>query len=433
MPPSDQRMGPFPIAPTLALVLFLIGCQPAWAQPFVRSVEFRGMQRTKVSFLQPFLQTRSGETLQEERIASDEQTLRNLQLFASVSSEVIIEGDEALVFFDVTERVTRIPITNFGGITNNFWFQLGVNEYNWLGNGGSFGGYYQYYDRHSFKIFQQLPQLFSERWGMSYVLGRQSTREPAYFQGGTSEFDVDRWEAIGMVRHEIFRHLDRHESLILEFGGGYLNEIYNQRPGATFSYEGETHFHKYFLSTQLLYQRLNYFFHFVSGFAPGLTVQRVETINQDDTFWKGLFEMRYYKRVGRRGNPAIRVRAGVSSNDDSPFVPFVLDSYLTVRGSGNRVARGTSEFTVNVEYRHTVIDRQKWALQTVVFVDNSAWRPAGAPLLDMFDSENTVSFGGGGMRFYLQRIYNFILRVDYGASLTDPSTNGFVLGVGQYF
>ena len=143
--------------------------------------------------------------------------------------------------------------------------------------------------------------------------------------------------------------------------------------------------------------------------------------------------MRYYKRHGKRGNPAIRVRAGVSSNGDSPFVPFVLDSYLNVRGSGNRVARGTSEFTVNLEYRHTLIDRQKWALQSVVFIDNSSWRPAGAPLKDMFRKENTVSFGGGGARFYLQRIYNFILRLDYGVSLNDPSTNGFVLGVGQYF
>ena len=433
MPPLNLRNRITPIATAFALALILLCPQAVVAQPYVRSVEFRGLERTRVSFLTPFLQTRIGETLLEEQVASDVQTLRNLQLFASVSSEVVTEGDEALVFFDVSERVTRIPITNFGGITNNFWFQLGINEYNWLGNGGSLGGYYQFYDRHSFKVFQLLPQLFSERWGMSYVVGRQATREPAYFQGGNSEFDVDRWEAIAMVRYEIIRNLKRHESLVLELGGGYLNEIYNQRPGATFTYSGETHFHKIFLGTQLLYQRLNYFLHYVSGVAPSLRFQRVNTIDQTDTFWKGLLEVLYYKRVGKRGNPAIRIRAGLSSNDDTPFVPFVLDSYLNVRGSGNRVARGTSEFTVNLEYRHTIVDREKWAFQGVVFVDNSAWRPAGTPLMDMFASENTVSFGGAGMRFYMQRIYNFILRIDYGASLTDPSSNGFVLGVGQYF
>ena len=433
MPPSDQRKDLCPVTPALALVLALLCCSSAVAQPHVRSVEFRGLERTRGSYLLPFIQTSEGELLLEAQLSSDEQTLRNLQLFASVSSEVSIEGDNAYVIFHLTERVTRIPITNFGGITDNIWFQLGVNEYNWLGNGGSFGGYYQFYDRHSFKLFQQLPQLFGERWGMSYVFGRQSTREPAYFQGGTSEFDVDRWEATSMVRFEIFRHLDKHESLVLEFGGGYLNEIYNQRPGSSFSYDGETHFHKYFLSSQLVYQRLNYYFHYISGFAPSLLVQHVETFGSRNPFWKGLLEMRYYKRIGQRGNPAFRVRAGVSSNGDSPFVPFVLDSYLNVRGSGNRVARGTSEFTVNLEYRYTFIDRKKWALQGVAFLDNSAWRPAGTPLMDMFLPENMVSFGGGGLRFYLQRIYNFILRVDYGENLSGPSSNGFVLGVGQYF
>ena len=51
----------------------------------------------------------------------------------------------------------------------------------------------------------------------------------------------------------------------------------------------------------------------------------------------------------------------------------------------------------------------------------------------MFLSENTVSFGGGGLRLHVQRFYNFTLRMDYGISLTDPDSKGFVLGVGQYF
>ena len=377
--------------------------------------------------------TRPDQTYSEELIEIDVQTLRNLQLFASVDSEVVSEGGEALVVFKVQERVTRIPITKFGGITDNFWLQIGINDYNFLGRGGYFGGYYQYYDRHSFKLFHQIPQLFSQQWGLSYVLGRQSTREPAYFQDGNSEFDVDRWEFMGLLRFEMYRNLTRHEILLLEFGGGYLNETYNQRPGASFVYEGETHFDKYFLTAHLVYQKLNYFYHYVSGVAPGLLLQRVQTVGFDDTFLKLLAEFRGYHRLGRRGNLAVRVRAGISSNEDSPFVPFVLDSYLNVRGSGNRVARGTSEFTFNVEHRQTLIDRRKWAVQWVAFVDNSAWRPAGTPLMEMFKPENTVSFGGGGLRLHIQRVYNFTLRVDYGVSLTDPGERGLVLGVGQYF
>ena len=431
--PPDQCTSKLKVCTSVVLVYMLFCVGFVHAQPIVNRVEIRGLDKTKSDYLEPFIQTEVGQTLSMDEVDSDMQTLRNLQIFSSVDSEVITEEDRAIVLFDVTERVTRIPITNFGGITDNFWFQVGINEYNWLGRGGYFGGFYQFYDRHTFKIFQQLPYLFGQRWGLSYVLGRQATREPAYFQSGTSEFDVDRWEITTAARFEVFRNLDRHESLVWEFGGGYLNETYDQRPGASFVYDGETRFDKYFLQTSISYERLKYFYHYLSGIAPTIVFERVQTIGMDDSFWKVLGQMRVFRRVGKRGNPAMRMRLGISSNDDSPFVPFVLDSYLNVRGSGNRVARGTSEFTVNLEYRHTLIDRKKWAVQGVVFIDNSSWRQAGTPLFDMFLKENTVSFGGGGTRFYLQKIYSFTLRLDYGVNLNDASSKGFVLGVGQYF
>lgn len=406
---------------------------PAEGQPRVSAIEFRGLTRTQVKYLTPLLQTRRGDILDRSQVAGDEQSLHNLQLFASVSSHVEVVDDEAVVVFDLSERVTRIPITNFGGITENFWFQVGVTEYNWLGRGAHFGGYYQYYDRHSFKLFQQLPHLFSMRWGLSYTVGRQATREPAYFQSGTSDFDVDRWELTALVRHELYRNLRTHASVVIEAGGGYLHEIYGQRPGATFVYNGETDFDKYFLTSNITFERLNYFFHYLSGVRHRLTLQRVETVGLDNAFWKLLTEMRFYRRTGRRGNPAVRIRAGISTNDESPFVPFVLDSYLNVRGSGNRAARGTAEFTVNVEHRQTLIDRTRWAAQAILFVDRSSWRPAAAPLVQMFREENSVSFGGAGLRAHFKRIYNFTLRVDYGINLEDASSRGFVLGVGQYF
>ena len=409
------------------------GTEFALSQPRVTSIEFRGLERTRISYVLPYLETQRGGVLDSSIVASDVQSLHNLQLFASVDSRVIPDGEGVSVIFNVRERITRIPITNFGGITDNFWFQLGINEYNWLGRGAYFGGYYQFYDRHSFKVFQQIPQLFSERWGMSYTLGRQATREPAYFQESTSEFDVDRWEATAFLRHEAYRNLHRHESIVIEFGGGYLNEIYDQRPGATFVYAGDSRFDKLFLSLTATYQRLNYYSHNLSGVAHRLTLQRVQTFGVREPFLKLLSELRLHARVGQKANPSIRVRTGISSNEESPFVPFVLDSYLNVRGSGNRVARGTAEFTVNVEHRHTLLELSMGAIQGVAFIDLSAWRPAGTPIMDMFDMQNMVSFGGGGLRLHVYRIYNFTLRVDYGLNLSDSSMRGFVLGVGQYF
>ena len=415
------------------LLLALTVCQAVHGQIRIDAVEFRGLERTRTDFLMQFLQSQQGTMLDEDQVASDEQTLHNLQLFASVTTQVIPDGNTATLVFNVQERLTRIPITNFGGIRDNFWFQLGINEYNWLGRGGYFGGYYQFYDRHSFKVFQQLPQLFGPRLGLTYTVGRQATLEPVFFQGTSSEFDVDRWEITGLLRYEIYRNLEAHSSIVLEAGGGYLHEVYEQRPGDAFVYTGDTRFDKYFVTAKATFQHLNYNFYKLDGMSISAYVQQVGTWGVRDMFWKGLMELKMYRSMGDWFNPALRIRAGVSSNDDSPFVPFVLDSYLNVRGSGNRVARGTSEFTVNLEHRQRIFVQSMWAMQLVGFIDTSSWRPAGAPLKDMFLRENTVTFGGGGVRIHFQRIYNFTLRADYGVNLFDREEHGIVLGVGQYF
>jgi hypothetical protein len=124
---------------------------------------------------------------------------------------------------------------------------------------------------------------------------------------------------------------------------------------------------------------------------------------------------------------------GVSTNKDSPFVPFVLDNYINVRGSGNRVSRGTAEITINSEYRHTLWEHDLGAMQGVVFMDMSAWRPAAGHFSDMFEDKNNVTFGGLGLRFYFRKFYNFIIRIDYGVSVTGNKGRGIVFGAGQYF
>lgn len=405
--------------------------QVASAQVLLDEVRFVGLQKTKSAYLKTFIQSKPGAPHDTTIQADDEQSLQNLQLFDRVSSRLIEADGKYVLQFELRERITRLPITNFGGITDNFWFQLGFTDFNWMGKGGHFGGFYQYYDRHSFKIFQLMPQAFGPDLGLSYTVGKQATREPAYLQNGTTDFDVDRWEASALLRYILRRDLHTQTHWFVEAGGGYLEEVYAPRDAQV--YTGETHFKKYFLKSALTLRQLNYHNHQLWGMEEVLSLQYVRTIGFNDAFWKLLNEFKAYTRIGHRGNPAMRVRAGISSNDDTPFVPFVLDSYLNVRGSGNRVARGTSELTLNLEHRQTLYERNQWALQGVAFIDLSAWRPAGAPLVDMFLRDNVVSFGGGGIRLHLRRVYSFSLRMDYGISLANRNMRGFVLGVGQYF
>ncbi len=418
---------------TCLTFLLLFTTPGVYAQEVIEQISFEGFKKTRISFVQRFLRSEAGGVYDVEVVAGDEQSIRNLQLFSSVSSRVEQRDDKTTLVFEVEELITRLPITNFGGITDNFWLQLGINDYNWLGRGGYFGGYYQYYDRHSFKVFSLMPYLFGDRLGLSYIVGRQATLEPAYFSDTSLDFDVDRWELTSMIRYEIYRDLATQNLWTLDAGGGYLNEIYTLPGTANIDFPARTQFDKFFLKTSVAHSKINYFYHHVDGHSQQSTLEFVQTINDDIAFWKWFNEFRFFWHIGANANPAMRIVAGISSNDDTPFVPFVLDSYLNVRGSGNRVARGTSELTINLEHRQTLQERRAWAIEGVVFIDLSAWRPGNAPLQDMFKSRNVVSFTGAGARLHLRRIYNFSLRLDYGISTSDRSSRGFVLGVGQYF
>ncbi len=124
---------------------------------------------------------------------------------------------------------------------------------------------------------------------------------------------------------------------------------------------------------------------------------------------------------------------GLSSNQESPFAPFVLDSYLNIRGVGNRVDRGTGAIILNAEYRYSLLEKDRIAIQGILFSDTGSWRNPGGNFSGFTDSNNFVLFAGGGLRFIHKKIYNAILRIDYGFNLQETGINGFVLGVGQYF
>ncbi|MEP2405093.1 MAG: outer membrane protein assembly factor, partial [Nonlabens ulvanivorans] len=52
---------------------------------------------------------------------------------------------------------------------------------------------------------------------------------------------------------------------------------------------------------------------------------------------------------------------------------------------------------------------------------------------DFTNSNNVRVYPGLGVRFMHKRIFNAILRIDYGVGITPGSTQGFVFGIGQYF
>ena len=82
-------------------------------------------------------------------------------------------------------------------------------------------------------------------------------------------------------------------------------------------------------------------------------------------------------RFGHKGNLAMRLRLAISTNNETPFAPFVVDSHVNLRGVGNRIDRGTAQVVFNAEYRHTVYNLNRWAGQLVAFSDIGTWRNPG--------------------------------------------------------
>jgi hypothetical protein len=412
------------------IFLLLLGLHTVISQEIIKSIQFSGLEKTEETYLRYFIKSSENTRFDSLQVANDLQILYNLRLFSEVTLDISEYEEGKIIEFRCTELFTLLPIISFGGVSDNFWFQVGALDYNLIGRGHTFGGYYRFYDRHSFAFFLKAPFFFSEHWGLAVDFGKFSTLEPAYISGDVIEYRVDRWNFTSGIAYN-FSIYDR-----LEVGGGYLYERYAKNnfpefrilPVPTFR-----EFSKYLIKLMLGNYYLNYNWQYVSGMANELNLESVTTAEYDDIFWKALNISRVFIRIGNKGNLGFRLRLGVSTNINSPFVPFVLDNYINVRGSGNRVSRGTAEITINSEYRHTILENYFYAVQGVVFMDMSAWRPAAGSFSQMFTDNYNVTFGGFGLRLFFKQFYNFIIRVDYGISVTGNKGRGFVFGAGQYF
>ena len=118
---------------------------------------------------------------------------------------------------------------------------------------------------------------------------------------------------------------------------------------------------------------------------------------------------------------------------ETPFAPFSVDNNLNIRGVGNTIDRGTAAVVLNTEYRHTLINKDWFVLQSNLFIDGGSWRNPCGELRDVGDDKNIRIYPGVGLRFIHKRIFNAIFRIDYGHGITKNPSRGIVFGIGQYF
>ena len=280
------------------------------------------------------------------------------------------------------------------------------------------------------------PFLFSNKIGIALNYQDLTTQEPVFLDNGSADYRYNNtsFEILGLYAFD-FHHR-------IEAGVTFFNEDYEFLFGST--QDGiplDFALDKKLVKLVYEYNDLDYDFQYVEGFKSTLNTQYV-TVTRGQTnenilpdffiFWNDFL---YFKRVGKRGNWANRLRVGLASNPNSPFAPFSVDNNLNVRGVGNTIDRGTGVILLNTEYRYTVYDKKSITVQTNTFLDAGTWRNPGGEFSDFGDSQNVRVYPGIGLRFIHKKIFNATFRVDYAVGITgiSNSTNGFVFGIGQYF
>lgn len=397
----------------------------------IKSIEFEGLKKTNPKYLRQFLKSKEGSAFTKKGLENDIQQLWNAGTNQDVQVKIdSLSNQQVKLTFQLKEKKTLIPIVNFGGIDDNIWFQLGLTDFNWRGRGHQFLAFYQNNDmRHSGQVFYRIPYL-NRKWGVAFDVLQWRSLEPLFFPEGTVQYNYDNFN-VGATAIRNFNFKQR-----LELGASFFVEKYSKAeiqnidnpPGP----DG-LQLPKTASKVEYIHNYINHNRFYLQGWDARGIWQVVYNL-EDQTFFNSLIlQARKFHRFGKRGNFALRARMGISTNNDTPFAPFVIDSRINLRGSGNRIERGTAQLILNMEYRHTLLDSDNWAIQGVAFSDMGNWRPPGGTLNQFLETDELRQFVGGGFRVIYKRIYNAIFRIDYGIDIYNQDQHGIVLGIGQYF
>lgn len=410
----------------LILIIALLLCSVGIAEAqTIHGIRYEGLKRTKPSYLNQFLESAVGADYDEVIAEQDAQLFQNLEIFSRVTQRLTDEDGSNILVFDFKEVFTLIPIVNLGYDGERLWALAGASDVNVAGRGHKTSGFIQYDERVSIKVLSRWNRIRQSLWGVEGEFVKWSTNEPLYFGENTVFYEYDNL-SYGLSG---IRNYDNRS--YIQVGANYFTEDYRAE-------ETELNVPKTLSTrkTQLkftwMHNRINYEYFLLEGWQNDFKAQTIFSHDGDPRFDIFLNETKYFKRFGRL-NLAARFKLGLSTNNESPFAPFVLDSYLNIRGVGNRVDRGTGAGVLNIEARTTLFHRERMAAQFVLFSDLGTWRSPGADLETAFQQQAMVGYSGLGFRLIQPKIYQAILRLDIGTDLMNPGDFGFVFGLGQYF
>ncbi len=393
-------------------IIFFICFVSAFSQsPYNRisSITLEGNKRTKTCYLLHFVDTKEGDTIDSIRLEEDLRILRSLPSVMSAKYVIYSSDTAANLVFVIKERITILPVGDFGITEDDFWLGLGAMESNMAGKGIYAYGFYRYGKAHTLHLIFRNPYVLSKNIGLETQFRHLPIIE-------NSQTDIERTDFMDISVSANYEHkLERNFKLGLSYR---QQENYYPEIEDTVSFKRQSAV----LFSSLDMEHLNHVDFYIDGWENIFYADGIFPFNRDKeivcTFYN---ELSLYKRILLKGNIALRLFGGFSTESIHEFSPFIADNYYNFRGIGYRENKGNRLIVANLEYRQTLIENKTGGIQAVVFSDIGSLK------------NSSYYFSGLGCRFILKKAYNAILRIDYGIDISDPTTGGWVIGLGQYF
>lgn len=393
-------------------------------------IQWKGIKKMDVPFMTDFILTKVATKIDSLKLNKDIAALTRLNGISKVSFEIVAnEFQNQEVIFTIVEDFSIIPNTSIWSTEETTAYRVGIYDVNFLGKNNTIGCFYQYNGLPSFGLSYASPFLFNSKLGLETSFQKLATLEPIFFENTKARYQYINTSGDLSASYRI----DYRNSCKLGFS--YFNEAYQYQNGATSSNVPQSvSIDKYLIKLNYLFDNLQYDYYLVNGFRSASSFQYVRaTEGSKPSFIIGWNDFSFFKRFGRNGNWANRLRLGLSSNDKTPFAPFSVDNNLNIRGVGNIIDRGTGTIVINSEFRKTLYEKNWFVLQGNAFIDAGTWRQPGEQFDNFFDKRNMRAYPGVGLRFMHKTIFNAIFRLDYGFGITKNASNGIVFGIGQYF
>lgn len=417
-------------------VLFLLCFTKGFSQGVytVSGIKFSGTDKIKESFLLKNTHTEVGEVLKLESLEKDLLSLTQLPPIAKCSYSLdTLSLSKVVVTYLIEDAITFIPGFYFGNRGENLWWGAGVKSLNLFKVGNQASLYYSRVDNeHNVNFFYRVPYLWESRWALGASAYRRGSLEPLFFPFGTYNY---RYSIKAVSVAPEFRFTPRH-SLILS--SSLFKETYDLETDKDL---GEVSIPVSKVDEKALFELIHkvsgirYDYFLLEGMSNRVALQWVRTWSNSYNFFSLTEEFKKFWEVGTRLNVAVRCKGNISTNNNSPFAPFVLDNDANIRGVGSRALRGTAELVCNIELRQKIFSKGRFAGQVVGFSDMGSWRTPGGSFEDFIDPEIRKFHVGLGVRGVYTRGHNYILRVDYGLETFKwfNGSHGVVVGIGQYF